>query len=506
MFGALRPQCVSSNISYQGGYAGNERTAWLRTAVIPVAGSRPLLAQRIAPAIRVARRARDSGSVWPVLAVLLAGLAIRGAALPFPGCVNDIQEFTGWAMLVMQYGLAGLYTHLDPVTGHAVNYPPIYAFVLATTSRLYEALRLADPHQHILAMMIKLPATLADMGLCIVTYLIVRRWFSPQRAFVATAIAATTPSIWLISAYWGQVDSLAAFFVVLALYLAISERYVIAWLCLALGVLVKPQPIVIAPLLLLWQLRNQGMSPRLAFGPAASVTVAYLVSLPFAPSPHPLAVFAWLAHLLQGGIQLFRSASIGAFNLYTVVGRFNQSDDVPFLGVPLRFWGDAAFAALLAFVAVTLAMRLSRERDRGARERSLVTACVVVLAGMFVLLTRMHERYLFFAAALVPALWYAGQWERLLGATMMTTFTINCAAILSSPAFSRHTAAANAAAQSIIISHGRPTAWVAVHVISLINVLALAALAYHFGHEAVGARGQRRPAPVNASVVVGPRS
>jgi Gpi18-like mannosyltransferase len=458
-------------------------------------------------AIPLPRRLADSSFAWPLVAALLAGVVIRAAALPFPGCVLDIQEFTGWAMLVMRYGLTGLYTHLDPITGHAVNYPPMYAFVLAATTRLYEALHLADPHQRILAMMIKLPATLADVGLCAVTYLIVRRWFSPRRALAATAIAATTPSIWFISAYWGQVDSVAAFFVVLALYLAISERYFVAWLCLALGVLVKPLPIVIAPLLLLWQLRDQGISPRLALGPSASAAIAYIVSLPFAPSPQPLAVFAWLAHMLQDGIQLFREASIGAFNIYTVVGRFSQSDETPLLGVPLRLWGDTAFGVLLTLVAVTLWIRITGEQDDVAREQALITACLVVLAGMFMFLTRMHERYLFFAVALVPALWFAGKVERAIGATMMTTFTINCIAILSSGLLSPHSAAGvhGDGAQSLVVTHGRSAAWVVVHVVSLINVLALAALAFYQVQQAVDRRGPR-PAKVHSPLPLGSRS
>lgn len=440
----------------------------------------------MASAIVSTRPARGLRPSWLLLSVIvLAGLAIRAAALPSPGFAGDMHQIIGWGMLAMQYGTAGVYTHLYPGTGRHLDYPPVYALILVATVRLYQSLGLADPHHRFLAIALKLPATLADLGLCVVTFLFVRRWCSQQRALVAASIAAVTPSTWLISSYWGQVDSLAAVFVALALYAAISKRYSVAWMLLTLGVLVKPEPIVIGPLLLIWQLRNEGLSPRLALGPAAALVTAYVVSVRFAPSPEPLTVFAWLMRFVQVGIARYPVTSFGAFNLYTVTGWFKHSDEVPLLGVSLHVWGEVFFGVLLAGVALALAARLASDGDRGAREQALVTASVVVLAGLFVLLTRMHERYLFFAVALAPALWYAGTWQRAAGATMMVTFTLNCAVILwsyargsSSPKYVPPVHAAASPHYGLIIEH----------IVSAINVLALAALAYFFVREAVRAR------------------
>jgi hypothetical protein len=225
-------------------------------------------------------------------------------------------------------------------------------------------------------------------------------------------------------------------------------------------------------------------------GPAASIVTTYLVSIPFAPSPQPLAVFAWVANLLQVGVDLYPDTSVGAFNLYTIQGWFHQSDAVAVLGVSLHIWGEAAFGAFVALVALALAARLARERDRSVREWVLVTACFIVLAGMFVLLTRMHERYLFFAIALAPMLWYVGRWERTVAATMMVTFTLKCAWVLliaahgSAPA--AHAAAPVAHATGNATSHHlQGLALLAGHGLSLVNVLALGALLYHFIREAL---------------------
>jgi Gpi18-like mannosyltransferase len=114
-----------------------------------------------------------------------------------------------------------------------------------------------------------------------------------------------------------------------------------------------------------------------------------------------------------------------------------------------------------------------------------VTACFIVLAGMFVLLTRMHERYLFFAVALAPTLWYVGRWERIVGATMMVTFTLNCAWVMWTAA---HGAAPGAHAAGNATSHLNRIGLLVGHGLSLINVLALAALVYHFVRDAVRSR------------------
>jgi hypothetical protein len=95
-----------------------------------------------------------------LLVVVLCGLAVRLAVLPFDGYPKDMAEFTRWAILASHVGLQGLYTVPDPMTGHVINYPPTYALILEAIARLYQALHLADPDHRVLAMLLKIPATI----------------------------------------------------------------------------------------------------------------------------------------------------------------------------------------------------------------------------------------------------------------------------------------------------------------------------------------------------------
>lgn len=396
--------------------------------------------------------------------VLLAGLAIRLAVLPFHGHTYDMQTFLGWAHLLMRFGPQGLYQHVEPFSGHHVNYPPAYGLILMLVVSAYQLLHVVDPQQRLFWVALKLPATIADLAICLMIFALVRRWFGERAAVGAAALAAATPAMWLVSSYWGQVDAISAAFTLLALWAAIRGRSIGAWICLALAVLVKPQPIVIAPLLLLWEFRERGPSWRLVAGPLAAGVVAYLTSLPFAPSHDPGQVALWLTNLLQLGVGMFPRTSIGAYNLYTITGWFGTSDVLPLFGLSLRTWGEIAFAALLAFVMVVLYRRLALDADARSRERTLFLACFIVLAALFELLTRMHERYLFWAVALAPLLWYAGRWQRAVAATMSAAFILNCAFVLFNVADVYEWRVA-----------------ILVHAISLASALALAIVVYQFG-------------------------
>ena len=248
---------------------------------------------------------------------------------------------------------------------------------------------------------------------------------NPWRRGVAGAhVAAFGPWTWPESEFWGQVDSNPGFFLILALGLALGDRFVGAWLALAAGILVKPFPVVVVPLLVALQLRREGVSLRLAYGPAAALGLGYLCSLPFAPNAAPLQTLGWLGAQYASGQDLFPSTSINAYNLWLVAAPA-MPDARRALGLSLHVWGWLAYGALLTGVTAAFALRYARERDRIAREQLVVLAWFVATLGLFVLATRMHERYLIFALVFAPLLWVMGARARIAVAVLSVTFTAN---------------------------------------------------------------------------------
>ncbi|MDB5039279.1 MAG: rane protein [Candidatus Eremiobacteraeota bacterium] len=375
--------------------------------------------------VRPAPKKKVPGSTVALIAVLLAGLALRAALIPLPGRVGDIRTYMGWFDILRRYGTHGLYQHVEPVSGYVINYPPVYPIILAITARVYTALPSPFQNHDVLVALLKAPAIVADIAMAALAYAIVLRWKSRKEALAAAAIAAFGPWTWLISAVWGQVDAVSALFLMIALAFAVRERFTLAWSFLAIAILLKPFPLVVAPLLLVWQIERQGASPRLAFGPLSSFAIAYVTSLPFAPTANPLGVFHWLVTIVQGGHALFPFTSVSALNVYTIAGRFWVPDAGSVFGLPLRDWGFVALTALIASITVVLAQR-STLRSPGEREQAFVASAFLVLAATYMVLTRMHERYLFPALALAPLTWFVAGVPRLVLAAMLATFTMSC--------------------------------------------------------------------------------
>lgn len=361
-----------------------------------------------------------------VLFVTLLALIVRAILIPAKGHVTDVATFESWMNSIIKVGPRGFYD-----TAGFVDYPPGYMLVLWAVGNLYHALfAYGDFTGEWMRFFVKLPAILADVGIGYLTYLIARRTWPIAAAIVAMAVFALNPVSWLLSAYWGQADSVAGVFLVLALYFAVTRRFEWAWLVLAFAVLIKPQPLVVAPLLLIWQIKTQGFTWRLALVPVMGLAVAYGGSVWFAPVTNPVGVLSWLYERYHTGIGVYPYNSVNALNLYSINRDFFQpdTDSISFFGLdlgPQYAWGMGIFLALCAAAAWRLWKILGSSSVEDARELTLYTACFTVLLGFFMVVTRQHERYLFSALCIAPLLWNAGPVMRLTTVVLSATFTYN---------------------------------------------------------------------------------
>ncbi|HKW44696.1 MAG TPA: phospholipid carrier-dependent glycosyltransferase [Candidatus Eremiobacteraceae bacterium] len=358
----------------------------------------------------------SSREVLWLLSFLGAGLLLRLLLLPSQGHVTDIGSFESWTLSLNKFGVKAFYSQAG-----FVDYPPGYMLVLWCVGQLFKLFFVSNDYYHLL-FLVKMPAILSDIGIGLLIYLIVRRQWPMAAALSAVAVFVLNPASWFVSAYWGQADSVAAVFLVLAVYLALKDRFEWAWAALAFAVLIKPQPLVIAPLLVFWQLRRQAPW-RLLLAPLIGAAVAWLGSLPFAPAFDPAAVLTWLYQRYQTGISVYQVNSANAFNLYSIVRDMWQPDTeivrvclppglgggcVPGLGFPQYDWGIAIFVFLLVALTWRQWRTTGDDVESGQREYRFVAACFIALLGYFMLTTRVHERYMFSALAIAPLLWNRG--------------------------------------------------------------------------------------------------
>lgn len=364
--------------------------------------------------------------VQAVVALLLVGLFVRILFMPMQGHETDIGTFESWTLSLIKYGIPGFY-------GHAgfVDYPPGYMLILAFFGSIYNALSHLNLPIDLLRFTVKSPAVVADIGLAYLSFLIVRRTWSVNAGLWALAIVIFNPAVWFVSAYWGQADSVTAVFVVWAVYMMITGRYEFGWLLYAFAVLIKPQPIVAAPALLIWQLRSGAAWWRMLLVPVIGFAVAYGGSVFFAPDPNPVNVLSWLYDRYHTGTALYPYNSCNAFNLYSTRLDFWQPDNklIPnlswFPGWPQWAWGVTIVCAFVFAVVLREWRTLGSDYTQAERESSLYTALFLSLLGLFMFATRMHERYLFSALAFGPLIWNINAINRIVYVILSGTFLIN---------------------------------------------------------------------------------
>ena len=176
----------------------------------------------------------------------------------------------------------------------------------------------------------------------------------------------------------------------------------------------------------------------------------------------PLGALQWLARQYVLGQSLSQSTSINAYNLWTLVW-LPVADTKLFFGVTLHTWGWVAGTLLIGMTTWTLFRRLGRERDRIAQEMLTTRAWFIALSGLFIVLTRMHERYILFALALAPLMWYCGRRERRAALTPIVSFTVCVTLVLG------------AYEHSVF-----PEIPFVTHVLSLVNIAAVVAVMIPF--------------------------
>ena len=341
-----------------------------------------------------------------LICLFALGLAIRLVLAHISeGLWFDVTLFRLWSNRLVEHGLAGFYT---PTTDYTVDYPPGYLYILLALGKISRALLGGPPSVAVL----KLPAILSDVAAGALAVLLAARVTPaeirnriPVRAMAAAAVLFN-PALIMVSAVWGQVDSLLALVVFATAYALAGPprlaREMGAVASIAVGVATKPQVIFAAPVvavLVLWRHRSDGWSllTRCALLGGVAATIVVAMFIPFGVTPIGIVRF------YRNASALYPFTSLWAFNFWGIAGFYR-----PDVGVEaVRIGGVAAlYVGLIGFatMAVVIVAQCWRSLTDGVEGEAVVLfgAAAMTCAG-FALLTRTHERYLYLAvAALAP--------------------------------------------------------------------------------------------------------
>ncbi len=328
--------------------------------------------------------ALDSGKGERIALASLLALA-AAARLPFCfggfGHATDLPTFKSWADTASS-GVFSFYKNAK-----FADYPPGYLYVLGLLGSIRKIFGMSFSSP-VFELTIRLPALAADLVLGLMIYRRAKARSGASRALLFAALFLLNPVSAQNSAVWGQMDSV---FLFLSLDRLSMSSPALAGVFYALSVLVKPQGLIFAPVFLWSFVAWRKPKPILiCVGSGLAALLAGL--LPFMIAMGPAFPFKLYANTLGS----YPYATVNAANLWALLGMNYRDIGTRVLGLAAESWGVAAI--ILVTIASFAVFHFNRgKRGKGDEEFRLPcfeTAAFLILS-VFVLGTKMHERYLY---------------------------------------------------------------------------------------------------------------
>jgi dolichyl-phosphate-mannose-protein mannosyltransferase len=292
----------------------------------------------------------------------------------FPGYRTDVATFEAWSLELASAGPARVYH-----PRYFLDYPPGYLYAYFWAGWFAG---LIGATGGALRIIIDTPALVADLILAVVLFVFFRRRGRSLLAWVAMFSVALNPALLFDTVVWDQSDSVVTLVMFLSVVMTLEEEYELGWALAALAALVKPQGLMLVPVLGLWTVLKcdfrRWWRQALAFVAVVIVCVA-----PFQIG-HP---WSWLPELYVSGAAYYHETSVNAFNFMALVGGLRQPDSQTIVGVSYFALGMSLLLPLYAFAGSLL--------WRNPTPRNLMFGSFITLFGVFMFAPRMHERYLY---------------------------------------------------------------------------------------------------------------
>ncbi len=333
----------------------------------------------------------DGSHTGVKLGMLLFGaLALRLAlASTVRGYGVDMGCFGAWAGKMASGGPANFYEE-----GYFCDYPPAYLLVLGLLGKIaqWTGISLGSMSGELL---LKTAPIFCDILLALAVYGAVQRCTGKRAALGMAALIALNPAFVIAGACWGQIDAVLCVLLVVLLIFAQQGKWHIAIPVFALAVLAKPQAGLLAPLgvaaLVRDMMQNKAARKPAVWGMLLGMAVTAAIVLPF--SPNQDSAF-WIVDKYMETLSSYAYATLSTGNLmFLLGGNWTPSTEILFGGVSYGLLGTVLMIASFAF-GIFVYLR-GRERNR------LMLSAAVTMQLVFVLGSKMHERYILPALVLL---------------------------------------------------------------------------------------------------------
>jgi dolichyl-phosphate-mannose-protein mannosyltransferase len=331
-----------------------------------------------------------------IFKILILAFVFR-LVLSFATWHPDLNNHVDWGIRFFQYVASKFYAPETNVWSYTwPNQPPGTIYMFAGIRKLYEGTFGLFSFLHfkvgvfpgsillffektLYPALLKLPGILADLGIGYLIYKITKKkWIAVLWLF--------NPVIWYNSALWGQYDSVINFLAILSFYLLLKRKLSYAVLAFALSLYIKASLLIFLPIFAIVAIRQKYKLSKYLLSLFISMLVIVLLSLPFARGN----VFVWLYNLYQNKIfvQQLHIITANAFNIWATVAGIHERPEILMLGpLSYKMWGMILFT----FAYIPCLWLVIKKQDT----KTIFVSLAATAFSSFMLLTNMHERYLF---------------------------------------------------------------------------------------------------------------
>lgn len=322
--------------------------------------------------------------------LILLGLAflVRFAFFSNQGYQIDTGDFMAWFQRAADVGPRVFYND-----GYWCDYPPFNVYFFWIFGLLAKNLSVFG--SSLFTYIMKLPANLFDLATAFLIFAFIRKRLTFRLAMVGSALYAFNPAVIFNAAVWGQFDAIYTFFLVTSLFLVFESKPKFAIIAFMLGILTKPQSIALSPLFIYLLLRNLNWNwKKIALRGLTAALTVFAVILPFEWS-NPVT---FLSSKYLGAYSTYQYTTLNAFNIWGFGGMW-VPDTNGFLFLNPYVLGWIMFSVVAAFT-LYFVHKHSKLND----DYFVLFGAFVLFFAFFMLPTRIHERYLFPAMALLALL------------------------------------------------------------------------------------------------------
>lgn len=336
-----------------------------------------------------------------ILSLFFLGFVLRIGVM-FLGYHGDLNNNISWGTAAVERGLTNYYEGKD-WTYSAPNQPPLTILMFAFLAWLWRAVDSVSwflnrsisvfPSGFIwfwesrgMILLVKLPSILADMIIGALIYFYFKGIDKAKTGLMLSTLWILNPVVWYNSAVWGQTDSVVNLLGVISLIFLLKRKLPFFVLFFTLSLLFKGSLVIFIPLLIFIVLKQiYSMGDYLKSATAGLLTM-FVISIWFHPN---IDLLFWLINLYKDRIfpGEIGFLTANAFNFWWLIDSGRTLDSILILGIPARIVG---FLLTLAMLWIVI-----RQLNKDFANKNILFALTTFVFATFLLMTRIHERYLY---------------------------------------------------------------------------------------------------------------